>query len=108
VLDALMCARLETGEPVGVTGAYRQGDPFNLAVRANFGQGGVVSILTRWFGPGGAQIYELRQTYSQAGTYYTGFTLNKSTPWATGDYRVDIYTNDAPQAAQSVSFSVIP
>ena len=65
-------------------------------------------MLTRWYGPGGAFLYELRQNYSQPGTYYAGFTLTKQTPWPNGDYRVDIYTNNASQSAQSVSFSVIP
>lgn len=108
VLDALMCARLEGGAPVGVTNAYRQADPFNLAVRANFGPGGVTSILTRWYGPDGALIYQLRQAYAQPGAYYSGFTLNKATLWSAGDYRVDVHTNDAATPAQSVTFSVIP
>jgi hypothetical protein len=107
ILDAQMCARLEGGQPVGSTSAYHPADPFNLAVQASFGQGGVQSVLTRWYGPDGAAIYDLKQDYTQQGTYYAGFTLSRVGPWPTGDYRVDIYTNGSPQPAQTVSFSVI-
>jgi hypothetical protein len=107
VQNAVMCAGLEGGEPLGATSQYAPDDPFNLAVQADFGQGGVVSVLTRWYGPGGASIYDLHQHYTQSGTYYAGFTLNKKTPWPPGDYRVDIYTNDSPQPVSSVSFAVV-
>jgi uncharacterized protein YfaS (alpha-2-macroglobulin family) len=106
--DALMCARLEKGQPVGSTEAYKPGEPFNLAVKANYGPGGVASVLTRWYGPDGKQIYEMRQAYQQAGNYYSGFTLTKSASWLPGDYRVDIYTNNSPQPERSVQFSVLP
>jgi hypothetical protein len=108
IIDALMCARLEGGEPVGATGAYRPADPFNLAVKATYGPGGVQSVFTRWYGPDGAPIYSMKQSYTQPGTYYAGFTLNKDSPGAAGDYRAEIYTNDSPQPIHSVSFSVIP
>ena len=108
VLDALMCARLEGGQPVGPATVYKPADPFNLAVQASYGPGGAQTVLTRWYGPGGAAIYDLRQNYSQQGTYYAGFTLNRKDPWPAGDYRVDIYTNNSPQPVQSVSFSVQP
>jgi hypothetical protein len=108
VQDALMCAKLEKGQPVGTTTAYKPGDPFNLAVRANFGPGGAVSVLTRWYGPDGKQIYEMKKTYPQQGSYYAGFTLSKNSAWVPGDYRVDVYTNDAAQPASSVPFTVIP
>jgi hypothetical protein len=108
VIDALMCARLEGGQPVGPTSAYRPTDAFNLAIEADFGPGGVRTVLTRWYGPDGAAIYDLKQDYSQQGTYYAGFTLSKAGAWPTGDYRVDIYTNNSTQPVQSVSFSVIP
>jgi hypothetical protein len=106
--DAVMCARLEGGRPLGTTDRYTPTDPFNLAVKAQFGQGGVVSVLTRWYGPGNTPIYDLRQSYTQAGSYYAGFTLSKKSPWDPGDYRVDIYTNDSPQPISSVSFVVAP
>jgi hypothetical protein len=102
-----MCARLEGGQPVGPTSAYGPTDPFNLAIEASFGAGGVQTVLTRWYGPDGAVIYDLKQDYVQKGTYYAGFTLSKAGAWATGNYRVDIYTNGSAQPVQSVSFSVI-
>jgi hypothetical protein len=108
VIDAIMCARLDGGQPAGVTSAYHTTDPFNLAVKAQFGAGGVQNIATRWYGPDDSQIYQMKQTYSQQGTYYVGFTVSKSGPWAAGSYRADIYTNDAPQPVRSVSFKVIP
>ena len=108
VIDALMCARLEGGQPVGPTSAYRPTDPFHLAIEAAFGPGGVRTVLTRWYGPDGTAIYDLKQDYTQQGTYYAGFTLSKAGSWAAGDYRVDIYTNGSAQPVQSISFSVIP
>jgi hypothetical protein len=68
----------------------------------------VVSVLTRWYGPDGAQIYELKQNYTRPGNYYAGFTLTKTAPWTPGDYRVDIYANNSTQPARSVQFSVVP
>lgn len=108
VTNAQMSVQLAGGESAGNVNAYNSSDPFNLAVQATFGAGAVTSITTRWYGPEGTQIYEMRKAYSQPGVYYTGFTLRKSTPWQTGDYRVDIYTNDAPSPAYSVSFTVVP
>ncbi len=108
VLDAHMSVRLEGGQPVGGdVKAYNPTNTFNLAVQANFGSGAVTSILTRWYGPDGSQIYQIRKEYTQPGAYYAGFTLSKSTPWPTGDYRVDIHTNDSPSPAYSVPFSVV-
>ena len=103
-----MCAKLGSGQPVGITAAYHPTEAFNLAVKAEFGPGGVQSVSTRWYGPDGAQVYVMRHSYPQQGTYYAGFTVSKNGPWATGDYRADIYTNDSPQPVQSVSFSVTP
>gem|GEM_PF-3548167 len=108
ISNAQMSAQLQSGEPTGNVSAYSASDPFNLAVQATFGAGAVTSITTRWYGPEGTQIYEMRKVYSQPGVYYTGFTLRKSTPWTPGEYRVDIYTNDSPAPAYSVTFSVVP
>ncbi|HKP54529.1 MAG TPA: hypothetical protein VJ183_17980 [Chloroflexia bacterium] len=108
ITNAQMSGQLQGGEPTGDVSAYNVSDPFNLAVQATFGAGAVTSITTRWYGPEGTQIYEMRKAYSQPGVYYTGFTLRKSTPWTPGDYRVDIYTNDSPAPAYSVTFSVVP
>ncbi len=107
IMDALMCAKLEAGQPIGPTHAYHRADLFNLAVQAAFGPNGVTTALTRWYGPDGAPIYDLKQSYTQQGTYYAGFTLKKASPWAVGDYRVEIYTNGSTQPVQTVSFSVI-
>jgi hypothetical protein len=108
VLDARMNVRLEGGKPTGDVSAYGPYDTFNLAVEANFGAGGVTSITTHWYGPGGTQIYQIRKEYSQPGTYYVGFTLKKDGPWPPGDYRVDVHANDSPTPSYSVPFSVIP
>src|SRR5687768_10229636 len=108
VVSGQMSVRFEGGEPVGVTSVYEPDDTMNLAVQANFGDGGVRSILTRWYGPGNSLIYEMRKEYALAGTYYTGFTLKNATPWPTGDYRVDIHPNDSAVPAYSVPFSVVP
>ena len=102
-----MSLQLQGGEPSGNVSAYNASDPFNLAVQAAFGANAVTSITTRWYGPDGTQIYEMRKAYSQPGVYYTGFTLHKTTPWAVGSYRVDIYTNDSASPAYSVTFSVV-
>ncbi len=107
IMDALMCAKLDAGQPIGPTHAYHPADPFNLAVQAAFGPNGVTTALTRWYGPDGAPIYDLKQSYTQQGTYYAGFTLKKATPWAVGDYHVEVYTNGSTQPVQTVSFSVI-
>jgi hypothetical protein len=108
VLDAQMSVRFEGGQPVGNAPVYKAADTLHLAVQAAFGQGSVTSLDTRWYGPDGALIYQLRKEYPQPGTYYVGFTLKRSTPWPTGDYRVDIHTNDAASLSYSVGFSVIP
>ncbi len=108
ILSGQMSVRFEGGEPVGVTSVYKPDDTMNLAVQANFGEGAVRSVLTRWYGPGNSRIYEMRKEYPQAGTYYAGFTLKNATPWPPGDYRVDIHPNDSPLPAYSVPFSVTP
>jgi hypothetical protein len=103
-----MVIGLESGQPAGNVKAYHANDAFVLAVQAQFGPGGVTTINTRWYGPDGVLLYEIPRTFSKQGTYYSGFTLKKSTPWSTGDYRVDIHTNDSPTPAYSVRFSVVP
>lgn len=108
IIEAHMTVRLDRGQPAGDAQAYKPDDPFNLAVQASFGAGAVTSLTVRWYGPDGALIYQASRQYTQAGTYYAGFTLSKSTPWATGDYRADIHTNDAPLPDYSVTFSVVP
>ncbi|MEO8287393.1 MAG: hypothetical protein ABI670_13290 [Chloroflexota bacterium] len=108
VSSAQMVLSLDGGQPAGNVSAYRQNDPFVLAVQAQFGPGGVTSMRTRWYGPDGGLLYELPREFSQQGTYYTGFTLKKDSPWAVGDYRVDIHTNNSPSPAYSVTFSVVP
>ena len=101
-----MSGSLDSGEPVGSTNQYGPTAPFNLAVQANYGAGAVTSILTRWYGPDGALIYEMRREYTQPGTYYTGFTLRTSGAWTPGNYRVDIHPNDSPTPAYTVPFTV--
>jgi hypothetical protein len=108
VLDARMALELEGGQPAGNARAYRPTDAFHLAVQANYGPGGVTSITTRWYGPHGHQIYEVRKEFTQTGTYYAGFTLRKTSPWPIGDYRVDIHTNDSPTPDYTLYFSVVP
>jgi hypothetical protein len=108
VLDARMALELEGGQPAGNVRAYRPTDAFHLAVQANYGPGGVTSITTRWYGPDGHQIYEVRKEFTQAGTYYAGFTLRKTSLWPTGDYRVDIHANDSPTPDYTLYFSVVP
>ncbi|HUP26847.1 MAG TPA: hypothetical protein VM409_00300 [Chloroflexia bacterium] len=108
VLSARMSVRFEGGQPVGVTSVYKTGDTLNLAVQANFGPGAVTSVLTRWYGPGNVQIYEMRKDYTAAGTYYGGFTLKNAAGWAPGDYRVDVHPNNSAVPAYSVSFRVEP
>ena len=108
VTDARMVIGLDAGPARRHVSAYHAADPFVLAVQAQFGPGGVTSMKTRWYGPDGLLLYEIPRDFPQQGTFYTGFTLKKSTPWATGDYRVDIYTNNSPTPAYSVSFGVVP
>ncbi len=108
VLDARMALELEGGQPAGNVQSYRPTDAFHLAVQARYGPGGVTSITTRWYGPDGHQIYEVRKEFTQAGTYYAGFTLRKTSPWPIGDYRVDIHTNDSPTPDYTLYFSVVP
>ena len=108
VMSAQMSVSLQGGAPVGVVSAYGPSDPFNLAVQANYGPGGVSSVVTRWYGPDGALIYEMRREYTQPGAYYAGFTLRTDGRWLPGSYRVDIHTNDSPTPAYSVPFTVLP
>ena len=89
------------------TGQYGPGEPFNLAVRATFGPGNVTNVLTRWYGPDGAQVYAMQKDYTQQGAYYVAFSVRKDSPWLPGDYRVDIYTNNSPTPSYSVFFSVV-
>jgi hypothetical protein len=100
--------RLEGGQPVGQAPVYKAEDTFHLAVQAAFGPGSVTSITTKWYGPDGALVYQLRREYPQPGTYYVGFTVRKGSPWPTGDYRVDIHANDAALPSYTLTFSVIP
>jgi hypothetical protein len=108
VINAQMSVSLEGGEPTGSVSAYGPTDAFNLAVQANYGPGAVSSVVTRWYGPDGARIYEMRRDYTQSGVYYAGFTLRTSASWQPGSYRVDIHTNDSPVPAYTLSFTVIP
>jgi hypothetical protein len=108
IIDAQMVLALAGGQPAGNVSAYNPTDPFVLAVRAQYGPGGVTSVRTRWYGPDGALLYELPREFSEQGTYYSGFTLRKSTPWQVGDYRVDIHTNNSPAPSYTVTFAVVP
>ncbi len=108
VVTAQMVTGLGAGEPSGNVTAYHTTDTFTLAVQGQFGPGGITSMKASWYGPDGHLLYEIPRTFTGQGTYYTGFTLKKSTPWLTGDYRVDLHTNNSPDPAYSVSFSVVP
>ncbi|MDQ5824305.1 MAG: hypothetical protein M3441_08850 [Chloroflexota bacterium] len=101
----ILTAHMTSGEG-GAVAEYSPNEPFNLAAQATFGQGNVTSVLTRWYGPEGSQIYAMQKDYTQPGTYYVAFTVRKNTPWLPGTYRVDIYTNNAPTPSYSVFFSV--
>ncbi len=90
----------------GSTTAYGTNDSFSLAAQATFGPGNVTSVLTRWYGPDGAQVYAMQKDYTQPGTYYVAFTVRKSTPWLPGTYRVDIYTNSSATPSYSIFFDV--
>ncbi|HEX8230981.1 MAG TPA: hypothetical protein VF826_16960 [Chloroflexia bacterium] len=101
----ILTAHMTSGDG-GAVAEYAPSDPFNLAAQATFGQGNVTSVLTRWYGPEGSQIYAMQKDYTQPGTYYVAFTVRKNTPWLPGTYRVDIYTNNSSTPAYSVFFSV--
>lgn len=96
-----------TSEPGNPTSDYGPNDAFSLAAQATFGPGNVTSVLTRWYGPDGAQIYAMQKEYSQPGVYYAAFTVHKNTPWLPGTYRVDIYANNSPAPSYSVLFNVV-
>lgn len=108
VIEAHMAASVVGGEPRGVADNYRTTDTFSLAVQATFGQSGVTSVLTRWYGPDGSLIYSMQKSYTLPGVYYVGFTVRKQGPWAPGNYRVDIHTNNSPTPSYSVPFTVVP
>ncbi len=102
-----MAEGLQDGQPRGVASSYSTTDPFSLAVQATFGQGGVTSVLTRWYGPDGALIYSMQKSYTLPGVYYAGFTVRKNGPWMPGNYRVDVHTNGSPSPSYSVPFTVV-
>jgi hypothetical protein len=102
-----MSASLQEGALAGEATIFGPTDPLHLAVQAEFGPGAVTSVLTRWYGPAGTLLYEMRRQYAQPGTYYAGFTLRTNGTWPPGNYRVDVHTNDSPTPAYSVPFSVV-
>jgi hypothetical protein len=106
VLDAFMAGNIQGGQSLERVTAYGPSDPLVLVMQAQFGPGGVSTVVTRWYGPDSGLLYELPRDFERVGTYYSTFTLRKSTPWLEGGYRVDIYTNGAPSPAYSVSFAV--
>jgi hypothetical protein len=108
IVDAYMAASVSGGRPTGRVTEYSPTDAFTVAVQAQYGAGGVASVVTRWFGPDGALLYELPRQFAQGGTYYASFTLRKDTPWLPGEYRVDIHANGAAIPSYSVRFSVVP
>ena len=108
IIDAHMAQEVTPGSWGGNVGAYNPADPFMVAVQARYGPGGVESVVTRWYGPDDALLYELPRQFAQAGTYYSGFTLRKSTPWLPGEYRVDIHANGSASPSYTVRFSVVP
>jgi hypothetical protein len=108
IVDAYMAAGVSGGSPTGRVPAYSPGDAFTVAVQAQYGSGGVTSVVTRWYGPDGGLLYELPRQFTQAGTYYASFTLRKSTPWLPGEYRVDIHANGSAAASYTVRFPVVP
>lgn len=105
-LGGVIEAHMTSGQG-GPTTEYGPNEPFSLAAQATFGPGNVTNVLTRWYGPDGAQVYAMQKDYTQPGTYYVAFTVRKSTPWLPGTYRVDIYTNNYPTPAYSVFFTVV-
>jgi hypothetical protein len=108
IIEAHMAPDVSPGGWAGSITAYKPGDPFTVAVQAQYGPGGVTSVVTRWYGPDGGLLYELPREFTQAGTYYSGFTLRKSTPWLPGEYRVDIHANGSAAPSYTVRFSVVP
>ncbi|HEY0068517.1 MAG TPA: hypothetical protein VGE04_00960 [Chloroflexia bacterium] len=105
-LGGIIEAHMTSGQG-SPTVAYGPGDPFSLAAQATFGPGNVTSVLTRWYGPDGSQIYAMQKEYTQPGAYYVAFSVRKDTPWLPGTYRVDIYTNNSPAPSYSVLFNVV-
>jgi len=89
----------------GGAGAYKPADTLHVLVQAS---SNVKSILVRWYGPDGNQIYQVREDYSLPRAYNADFTLKNDGPWPAGSYRVDIHTNDSPLPIKSLSFSVAP
>ena len=108
IIEAHMAPDVAPGGWAGSITAYSPTDPFTLVVQARYGPGGVTSVVTRWYGPDGALLYELPRQFTQAGTYYSGFTIRKSTPWLPGEYRVDIHANGSPSPSYTVRFQVVP
>jgi hypothetical protein len=108
ILDAYMAAGVSGGRPTGRVTEYSPTGAFTVAVQAQYGEGGVTSLVTRWYGPDGVLLYELPRQFAQAGTYYTSFTLRKDTPWLPGTYRVDIHANGSATPSYTVRFSVVP
>ena len=84
---------------------YQPNDTFRLVVQA---ASSVTSIMVRWYGPDGSELYKVRKEYSLSQAYNADFILKNAGAWPAGSYRADIYTNDSPLPATSLSFSVAP
>jgi hypothetical protein len=108
ILAAFMTTNVQSGQTIDTITVYDPSATFVLAVQAQFGADGVSSLVTRWYGPDNGLLYELPRAFAQSGTYYSAFTLSKTTPWLEGSYRVDIYTNGASSPAYTIPFSVSP
>jgi hypothetical protein len=108
IIESFMTSEIPAGDTLETVGVYDPSSAFVLAVQAQFGAGGVTSVVTRWYGPDNGLLFEMPRDFAQAGTYYSTFTLRKNTPWLEGAYRVDIYTNGSASPGYSVSFSVAP
>lgn len=108
IIEAFMTTEIPAGQTFDTVGVYDPSAAFVVAVQAQFGAGGVTSVVTRWYGPDNGLLYELPRDFTQAGTYYSTFTLRKNTPWLEGSYRVDIYTNGSASPAYTLGFSVSP
>ena len=102
-----LCRRIAAAEACDSTTSFGVRDDMNVAIQAGFGAGGARSARVEWYGPDGRLLQVSDPvTPGRTGTFWVGFTLKQSQPWATGIYRATVYLDNAIQ--RQIDIPVIP
>lgn len=102
-----LCRRIAAAEACEPVTSFGVRDDMNIAIQAGFGGGGARSARAEWYGPDGRLLQASDPiTPGRTGTFWVGFTIKQSQPWAPGIYRAVVYLDNVLQ--RQIDIPVIP